>query len=237
MFVKYDPRKSSLNLKKVAVRQFLNFLTQQYGLKKQIIIKVKTLPRKEPEYLNLSEQQRLLQFARGSGEFSQIYQMVSLLIYCGLRVGELTNLKFGDITPNGLVLKEVKHSNTRKKRVKNDILKMLNRYRKARQKYPYSDKYPSGDDDYVFGSIYRGCYKKYTRQAIRRLIIKICRKIGIVRHISTHTLRHSHAYRYLTKGGGSIVGLQHSLGHKSITSSQAYAHLADEDIQVELERL
>lgn len=235
MFIKYDPRKSSLNLKKVAVRQFLNFLRQQYGLKKEIVIKVKSLPRKEPEYLNLQEQQRLLQFSKGGGEFSQANLMCHLLIYCGFRVGNLIDLKFGDINPNGITLREVKHSTTRRKRVKKDILDLLNRYRKARMKYPLN-KYPCGDNDYIFGTIYRGRYKKYTRQAIRKLIMKICRKIGITRRITTHSLRHSHAYRYLVKGGG-LVGLSHSLSHRSIISTQAYAHLTDEDIQAELERL
>jgi integrase/recombinase XerC len=235
MFMKYNPRKASMNLKKTAVRQFLLYLTQAYGLKKQIVIKVKTLPRKEPQFLSLQEQDKLIQFARGLGEYSPYFIMIKLLIFSGLRVGELTNLRFSDVTTNGLILREVKHGSTRRKRLKGEIMRMLYGFIKARQKYSLN-KYPSASEDYLFGSIYRGIYKSFSRQGIDRIVKRFCKKIGITKHVSPHCLRHSYSYRFLSKGG-SILGLQKSLGHRNLASTQVYSHITDEDLQTELERL
>lgn len=235
LFVKYNPRKATMNLKKTAVRQFLLYLSQEYGLKKQIVIKVKTLPRKEPQFLSIQEQDKLLQFARGLGEHSPYYIILKLLVYSGLRVGELTNLRCSDISTSGLLLREVKHGTTRRKRLKGEIMRMLNGFLKARQKYPLN-KYPSGSEDYLFGSLYKGVYRPFTRQGIDRIVKRFCRKIGITKRVSPHCLRHSYSYRFLSKGG-SILGLQKSLGHRNLATTQIYSHLTDDELQEMEERL
>jgi integrase/recombinase XerD len=235
MFMNYSPRKATMNLKKTAVRQFLHYLSQEYGLKKQIVIKVKTLPRKEPQYLSLQEQDKLLQFARGLGEYSPYHIILKLLVYSGLRVGELINLRCSDISASGLLLREVKHGTTRRKRLKGEIMRMLNGFLKARLKYPLN-KYPSGSEDFLFGSLYKGAYKPFTRQGIDHIVKRFCKKIGITKRVSPHCLRHSYSYRFLSKGG-SILGLQKSLGHINLSTTQIYSHISDLELQEMEERL
>ena len=234
--MKFNPRKSTLNLKKNALKKFLGFLKSEYGLKKEIKINIKDLPRQEPGFLTIQEQDRLLQFVKGLGEYSQRYVMIKLMLFTGLRISEVTNLRFADVEGNTLILRQTKHGNVKHKYLKNDIARMLKQYVLARRnKYPLNEK-PSGSEDFIFMSKYGGEYRPFTRQAVNQVIKKLARQVGITKKISPHMLRHSFSARFLNRGG-SLLGLKNYLGHRSIQTTEIYLHISDEQIKEDLERL
>lgn len=234
--LRFNPRKATLNLKKNALRKFLDFLQAEYGFKRQIKIVIKDLPRPEPSYLSVQEQDRLLQYTKGLGETSQYFVMLKLMLYSGLRIGEVTNLKFSDFEGDTLILRETKHGNRRRKHLKNEIAKMLKQYILARRnKYPLN-KYPSGSEDYLFMSKYGGVYKPYSRISINQRLKILAKAVGITKRISPHTLRHSFAVRFLNRGG-SLIGLKNYLGHRDVKTTAIYTHISDEQLKEELERL
>ena len=51
-----------------------------------------------------------------------------------------------------------------------------------------------------------------------------------------HRLRHTFSCRWLERGG-SLVALQHALGHASIVTTQRYARLTDDQVRAEAQRL
>lgn len=53
---------------------------------------------------------------------------------------------------------------------------------------------------------------------------------GIVKRVTTHTLRHSYA-THLLKRGESIATIQELLGHKSIETTRIYLHVAEDDVR------
>lgn len=234
--LRFNPRRGTLNLKKNAIRRFLDYLRAEYGYKRDIKIVLKDLPRPEPTYLSVQEQDRLLQYTKGLGETSQYFVMLKLMLFSGLRIGEVLNLKFADFEGDTLILRETKHGNRRRKHLKNEIARMLKQYVLARRnKYPLNE-IPSGSEDYLFMSKYGGVYKPYSRISINQRLKQLAKAVGITKKISPHTLRHSFAVRFLNRGG-SLIGLKNYLGHRDIKTTAIYTHISDEQLKEELERL
>ncbi len=66
--------------------------------------------------------------------------------------------------------------------------------------------------------------RKLRREAVWELVKKYCRRIGVDRHVSPHTLRHSFA-THLLAGGADLRRVQEMLGHANITTTQIYTHV------------
>lgn len=234
--MQFDSRKGTLNLKKNALRSFLRFLKAERGFKKEIRIVVKDLPRPEPQFLTVQEQERLLQFVKGKGETSPHYVMIKLMIYSGMRISEVIGLRFADVEDDTVTLRQTKHGGVRRKHLKNEIARMLKVYINARRsKYPLNEM-PSSSEDFLFMTKYAGKYKPYTRQGVNKVIKSYARSIGITKRISCHTLRHSFSVRFL-KRGGSLIGLKNYLGHKDIKTTSIYLHCSADELKADLERL
>ena len=232
----FNSRTGTMNLKKIALRRYLGFLKSEYKFRKEIKITVRNLPRPEPSYLTIEEQERLLRYVRGFGEVSPYFVMIKLMLYSGLRVSEVIGLRFADIEGATLTLRETKSGNTKRKHLKGEIAKMLKSFITARRsKYPLNEL-PSGSEDNLFLTRYDGKYKPYSRQGINKIIKKMARAIGITKRISPHVMRHSFSVRFLNRGG-SLLGLKHYLGHKNISTTEIYTHVSDEQLKEELERL
>jgi integrase/recombinase XerD len=232
----FDSRTGTMNLKKNAIRKFFGFLKSEYKFRKEIKIAVRNLPRPEPSYLTIEEQERLLRYARGYGEVSAYHVMVRVLLYTGIRVSSLIGLKFKDFEGSTMTLRETKSGGTKRKHLKADIARLLKAYVMARrQKYPLNEA-PAGSEDNLFLTRYAGQFKPYTRQALNKIIKKMAKAVSITKRISPHTLRHSFSVRFLSRNG-SLLSLKHYLDHKSISTTEIYTHISDERLQEELERL
>jgi integrase/recombinase XerD len=232
----FNARRGTLSLKQIATRRFLEYLKAEYRFTNKINIKVKNAVRQEPEFLSVEEQDRLIQYLRGFGELSIYFVLFKLLLFSGLRISEVLNLKFSDVTPTGLVLRHTKHGGLRRKQLKQEIIRMLKMYLNARrQKYPMNEL-PSSPEDYIFVTKYKGRYQPFSRQGVNSMVKRFAKKVGITKKISPHTLRHSFSLRFLNHGG-SLLGLQKILGHRDLKTTSFYLHLADGQLTEELERI
>jgi integrase/recombinase XerD len=73
--------------------------------------------------------------------------------------------------------------------------------------------------------------QRLTRQGLWLIIKHYVETVGISAEVTPHTLRHSFAAHKLSQGR-SLQDIQKLLGHANISTTQVYAHLAQEEKEV-----
>jgi integrase/recombinase XerD len=139
-------------------------------------------------------------------EGTRNYAIIELLYSCGLRVSELTNLRYTDLfLDEGFIRVEGKGSKQRLVPISETAI------RKIRNWLPYRRDINTkrGQEEFLFVFHY---IRKYAEAA------------GIQKEISPHTFRHSFA-THLLERGANIRVIQEMLGHEKITTTEIYTRI------------
>jgi integrase/recombinase XerD len=143
--------------------------------------------------------------------------MIELTYSAGLRVGELVNLKLGDVHLElGFIKVYGKGSKERIVPIGELATDSLNNY--LSQARPSLVK---KNTDFIFLT-QRG--KPLTRQAFFLTLKEKAKSAGITKNISPHTLRHSFA-SHLLERGIDLRLIQELLGHEDISTTEIYTHI------------
>ena len=189
-----------------------------------------------PKSLSEEEMGLLLQEASrgGSLEAKRDMAMIELMYATGMRVSELVFLTTGDLNLKEKYVRCLgKGSKERLINLHDQAINTLDAYvRDVRPQLLSQRKKDSAREDALFLNR-RG--ERLTRQGFW-LILKGCgRRARINTPITPHTLRHSFA-THMLRGGAPLRYLQELLGHASISTTQVYTHLAQEQIQNEYDK-
>ena len=151
--------------------------------------------------------------------------MIEVLYGCGLRVSELIDLKISNINFKELYLKvEGKGDKTRYVPLAKFTAKLIKEYiSEVRSKYKINKKC----EDILFLNS-RG--SAMSREIVFIIIKELTEKAGINKKISPHTFRHSFA-THLLQNGADLRYIQEMLGHSSITTTEIYTHLKNEELR------
>ena len=224
-------KKNTQNYHLIALRGFLKYLVKN---------DIKSL---EPEKVELAKQeQRQVDFLEGFDlarileaplkiELPEIIRqrdkaILELFFSTGLRVSELcklkienVNLKKDEFTVRG------KGAKLRVVFLSDDARRAITGYLQSRRDmnpclFISHDKASGGREEQV----------GLTPRSVQRLVRKYARVAGITKEVTPHTLRHSYATDLLMNGA-DIRSVQAMLGHASITTTQVYTHITDQQLR------
>lgn len=129
---------------------------------------------------------------------------------CGLRVSDIRKLKWNDLQKSGERIRiEIKMQKTKEPLylpISDEALKWLPQQNEAK------------GDDLIFPLTHEG--------TINKILQKWAKDAGIIKHISFHVARHTHATMMLTLGA-DLYTVSKLLGHKNIATTQIYAKIVD----------
>lgn len=167
-----------------------------------------------PAVLSKEEVLRLLQVTQNLKHRA----ILALLYSAGLRIGELINLKLShmDIARRQLIVKNGKGRKDRYVILANSFLPLLNNYLFSYNPSIYFVEGTQAGEPYTAGSI-------------RNFLRKSCKKAGIKKVVTPHTLRHSYA-THLLENGVDIRYIQVLLGHSRPETTMVYTHVAKKDM-------
>jgi integrase/recombinase XerD len=147
--------------------------------------------------------------------------MLELLYATGLRVSELVDLSFQQVSfRQGCVRISGKGDKERLVPFGEEALDWLECYTENTRLALLGNR----QCDYLFVTS-RG--KNMTRQAFWHIIKRYAKLAGIDQHLSPHTLRHAFA-THLLNHGADLRAVQMLLGHSDLSTTQIYTHIAQQ---------
>jgi len=198
-----------------AYRSFYRFLAREGEATTNPALGVRSpkAPRKLPQVLDVDEVAALLDFPAGDPEAVRDRALLELLYSSGLRVSELTSVRWRDLDlDEGLIRVTGKGSKTR-------IVPVGSRAREALMALRAQD-HPGPDDPLVHGRL----GKPLTPGAVRQRLKRRAKDQGVWKRVYPHLLRHSCASHVL-ESSGDLRAVQELLGHADIGTTQIYTHL------------
>ncbi len=144
--------------------------------------------------------------------------IISLMLHCGLRLSEITDLKPGNInlTKGKLRIESGKGNKDRDLAIPDYLIDLLDSWRKIKPKSSYFFPTLQGN--------------KLSPRYIQQMVKRYSEKAGIIKNISPHTLRHTYATQYY-KQTKDIETLRRILGHTDISTTTIYITLANIDVE------
>jgi len=183
-------------------------------------VKIPKVNNAKHRFLTHDEEQRLLAALRKKSP--QTAQISIIALYSGLRLGEITRLKWGHID--------------RAKGITRVLDTKTNEGRVVFLTAPVEavlDELPQGEpDELLFKS-----RKKDQVQEVSKSFDRVIEELGLNKGVKDrrlkltfHGLRHTWASRAV-QSGVPLYTVAAALGHKTLTMSQRYAHLADQNLR------
>lgn len=183
---------------------------------------------KIPEVLTVEEVNDLIQSIDLSKKEGQRNRAILEVLYsCGLRVSELTSLRYSNVYFEEEFIKvDGKGDKQRLVPISPSAIKEIKNY--LYDRHLITPK--RGHEDILFLSR-RGT--SLSRIMIFHIIKEQAEMAGIKKNVSPHTFRHSFA-THLLEGGANLRAIQIMLGHESITTTEIYTHMDREFLREEI---
>lgn len=215
-----------------AIKGFYTFLLIQNEIKQSPAERLEAprLAKKIPEYLTELEINELfdsIDLSTLSGHRDRA--ILETLYACGLRVSELTKLKISNLYFDNEIIKILgKGNRERLVPINQSAIHYIQLYLSDFRKH---QKIKTKGEDIVFLNLRGG---PLSRISIFNLVKKAAIQIGLKKNISPHTFRHSFA-THLYQRGADLRAIQDMLGHRSILTTEIYAHVSPTHLKKTME--
>lgn len=221
---------SSTRSRKIsALRSFYKYLHQEIEIiDNNITEKLRNpkMQKRQPVYLTLSETELLLDtINKEKNEFlrNRDLAIVFTFLTTGMRLSELVSVDLKDIKDDHFSIVG-KGNKERTIYLTKNCIDLIDNYIMIRKNYLKEVKV-----DALFISTRK---KRISNRAVQSTVDKYLKKAGFdTRVYSTHKLRHTAATLMYKYGNVDIRALKDVLGHESVSTTQIYTHLDNEDLK------
>lgn len=225
-------KQSSVMRRISALRQFFAFLCDEKIISQNPMIEIHLKNKNKPLPKVVSEEEiKLLLSYFEKKSNPKLHAMLHILYGAGLRVSELVSL-----TKDSVIYDEeskryvlLVYGKGNKERIVplNDLAIEAIRVHLRN----INEKFKS--NQYLFPSYAKEGH--ITRQGFAKLLKELVLKVGIPpKKISPHVIRHAFA-THLLSHGADLLSIQKLLGHKDISTTQIYTHVANDKIKTLVE--
>ncbi len=212
--------KRTVARKLATLKSFFRYLAKNEIIESNPVssIKMPKLEKKLPEYLSVSETDKLLSLPDfKTFEGLRDLAILELFYGTGIRLSELINLKVNQIDLKQQLIRVIGKGN--KERIVpfgGSAKQILEKYLLIRPQFAEN----SVDNLFVLKS-----GKKMYPMAVQRIVQRYLKQASNVQQKSPHILRHSFATHLLNQGADIRV-VKDLLGHENLTTTQIYTHLS-----------
>lgn len=217
--VRYGYKRSSVKRKQSALKRFYRFLRREGLIKAN---PVSTLPglkqeRELPDTIPEETMNTMLDQWEPSNKYEIRNKAILETLYSsGMRASELVSVRVNDLDLNGGVVRVLgKGRKERYVTLGTRAVESIRNYLTHREEF-----HPKTDALFVSKS-----GKSLTRVSLWKMVNRTFEKLAFLYGVHPHVIRHSFASHLLNRGA-DLRSIQELLGHKSITATQVYTHVA-----------
>ena len=193
------------------------------------------LNKRLPRYLTLEDSQKLLNASFNDEKDKnkeRDFAIITLFLNCGLRLSELVGINISDIKFDDMKLTVIGKGNKERTIYLNkSCIDAINAYLKVRPTNPKKDS--KNSDKALFLSSYR---QRISKRTVENVVDRELSNAGLdTTKYSTHKLRHTAATLMYKYGQVDIRALQELLGHESISTTEIYTHVDNDQVRSAVE--
>ena len=192
-------------------------------------------PKKEkrtPKYLTLEDSKKLLNATinEDNRNKERDYAIITLFLNCGMRLSELVGINIKDIHFDDCKMTVIGKGNKERTIYLNKAcVNSINKYLEVRPKEGIDYK----SKDALFLSERK---ERISRRTVQYIVERELKNAGLdTAKYSVHKLRHTAATLMYQYGEVDIRALQELLGHASISTTEIYTHVVDEQVRKAVE--
>ena len=194
------------------------------------------LNKRLPRYLTLEDSEKLLNNTfedKDNKNKERDFAIITLFLNCGLRLSELVGINIADIKFDDQKMTVIGKGNKERSIYLNkSCINAIKSYLNVRPKEGVK-KDSKNSDKALFLSSYR---QRISKRTVENVVSRELQKAGLdTTKYSTHKLRHTAATLMYKYGNVDIRALQELLGHQSISTTEIYTHVDNEQVRKAVE--
>jgi len=227
--------KATTRARKVStIRIFFKYLSRKANLidvNPAQDLETPKLDRRLPKYLSLEDSRKLLDvtFNEDHRNCERDYAIITLFLNCGIRLSELVRINIQDIDFGEYKMNVIGKGNKERTIYLNKAcIKAISDYLTVRPKegIKHDTKY---SDKALFLSERK---TRISNRTVENVVTKHLQAAGLdTKKYSVHKLRHTAATLMYQYGQVDIRALQELLGHESISTTEIYTHVSNDQVR------
>lgn len=231
--------KAATRARKIStIRIFFSYLSQKAKIIEINPAQNIDTPKQEkrlPKYLSLDDSRKLLNVTMDMNDENKErdYAIITIFLNCGLRLSELVGINIRDIDFSEMKLTVIGKGNKERTIYLNKAcINAINNYLKVRPIEGVKQDNKRSNEA-LFLSKRR---ERISNRTVQYIVERELQKAGLdTRKYSTHKLRHTAATLMYQYGNVDIRALQELLGHESISTTEIYTHVSNEQVRTAVE--